>query len=1840
MNVRKIKKSMKRVIARQQDGARRTVQTTVVRSIGHGLMLVPVGVLASSLAFASPQGGSVVSGTGTIQQATATQTLVTQQTKKMAIDWQTFNLAVGDTVRFAQPSASASVLNRILDQNPSQIFGSIQANGRVFLVNPNGIIFGESSTVNVGSLVATTLNINAQDFMLDGACQLGDADTSAGGAIINRGLISAATGGTVTLVGGSVSNEGVIHATLGHVNLASGRTAVLDFDGDGLLSFAVDGDVLANTTGAASAVANSGTVLADGGEVLLSGHAAKDVFSNVVNNKGVIQANSIDTSNGTIRLVGGESGIVANSGTLRAKGDDGGEKGGSVQMLGEKVGLLDQGSIDVSGDAGGGTALVGGDYQGNNPDIRNASNTYVGAEASIDASATGNGDGGRVIVWADDTTRFYGSIAARGGAQSGDGGFVEVSGKGVLIFTGTADRRAPHGLAGTLLLDPSNIEISTTDTADVLCSGGTCFSDVDPSSVSYLQIDDLEIALAGGDVNVNASIGAGAGAGVINWTNGTVNASAHSLTLTGATILFNGTLVNVDSLTFVGATPTGSGSATSSTGTGAITGLGSTAFNLTGSTGSTSGTAGSIAFSGFTAADTATVTGALGFDDATKSSRGMAFVNATSVTGTGAISNVTGSFADDTLISVASGIAYTGFTAVAGTGTALTGIGSSFNDSTKVSGSGIDYSGLASLATVAGDGTADVTHSASFALTGVNAGTGVSGIAYSAFNAASNTTTVTGATGFDDTAKSNQGITFAAVTTVAGTGTALTGVGSSFNDSTKFSGSGIDYSGLASLATVAGDGTADVTHSASFALTGVNAGMGVSGIAYSAFNAASNTTAVTGATGFDDTAKSSQGMIFADATSVTGAGTIINVADSFADDTLISEASHIDYAGFTAVAGTGTALTGINGSFDDTTLVSVASGVDYTGFDLKTVTGAGTALTGVGSSFNDGTKVSGSGIDYSGLASLATVAGAGTIINVTGSFADDTLISAASHMDYAGFTAVAGTGTALTGINGSFDDTTLVSVASGVDYTGFDLKTIAGTGTALTGVGSSFNDGTKVSGSGIDYSGLASLATVAGAGTIINVADSFADDTLISEASHIDYAGFTAVAGTGTALTGMNGSFDDTTLVSVASGVDYIGFDLKTVTGAGTALTGVGSSFNDGTKVSGSGIDYSGLASLATVAGDGTADVTHSASFALTGVNAGTGASGIAYSAFNEASYTTTVTGAIGFDVATKSSRGMAFVNASSVTGTGAITGLGSTAFNLTGWTLGTADSIAFSGFTAADTTTVKGASGFDDTTKTSQGMVFANATTVTGTGTIVNVMGDFAIDTLISTDSLINYAGFTSVVGTGDGTLTGAGQTYSLNNTIANKGSNGSVGWTGFGNITDSGAGIFKMGTAGSVTGNLTARGGTLNYSSYGRSVLMNQQTAKATGIGGTFNGIATVVGNGAPTTLIGLNAGETFTLSGVNAGIAGSLAFTGVGNLVGSGDSDTITGAGRTYMLTDNTPNAGSSGAINWTSIENVEDVTGTVNFQASGSVTGNVTADTLNYSGYGNIVTFDLANAAHATTGIDGIWSGVQHVDANTANAAMNTIMGSDADEIFTLSGTNEGTVGSLAFTGMGHLVGGGGDDSFVGNVGSSLSGSLTDNGGTTTLRGDLTTNGMDLDNDALIIQANVNAGGGDVYLTANYGDINNKKPVQYTLTTTGNLYVTTDSASGKIYLNVNVSAPDPDGYITLNTQNTVDLTGVYTRSKIYNPNNVSIVNSAFDSILGGEMGAKDNGNYYIDPALFNQQLALFTPKDQGLKMPEDQLEEVLGKYMNRLWYGMETASWKIEDSGGSRLLTKNP
>ena len=421
-----------------------------------------LGSLLSASAWAAPSGGSVVAGNASIVQATPDTLNIVQGSNKAIINWQSFSIGAGETVNFQQPSSKSVTLNRVTGNDPSAIYGSLNANGTVMLVNPNGVVFGPSSRVDVGGLVASTANISDADFMA-GNYRFTEASANKNARIVNQGDISIRDAGLAALVAPGVENSGVIKAKLGKVALAGAETFTLDFQGDGLLSFDASSVVSQAPQGAEgkALVINSGSISADGGSIELSARAVKGVIDNVINTNGVVAANSIGSRNGKIVLSGGNNGGVAIAGTLSATGSAESEVGGRVIATGSAISVGENTLIDASGNLGGGQIAIGNDGTASGAWARES--VTVAESATLKADALKKGDGGQVTVLADKTTRFAGKISAKGGAEGGDGGFAEVSSRDTIMLTGDVDLSAAMGKTGDLLIDPATLRITDDD---------------------------------------------------------------------------------------------------------------------------------------------------------------------------------------------------------------------------------------------------------------------------------------------------------------------------------------------------------------------------------------------------------------------------------------------------------------------------------------------------------------------------------------------------------------------------------------------------------------------------------------------------------------------------------------------------------------------------------------------------------------------------------------------------------------------------------------------------------------------------------------------------------------------------------------------------------------------------------------------------------------------------------------------------------------------------------------------------------------------------------------------------------------------------------------------------------------------------------------------------------------------------------------------------------------------------------------------------------------------------------------------------------------------------------
>ncbi|MDB6011205.1 MAG: hypothetical protein JWL65_3455 [Gammaproteobacteria bacterium] len=469
-----------------------------------------VACFVAGNAAANPTGMQVVAGR--VSTVTSGNQLLITNSPGTILNWQSFSVMPGELTKFLQQSSSSSVLNRITGQNPSQILGALQSNGKVFLINPNGIVFGAGSHVDVNGLVASSLNISNADF-LAGHLKFSSAGTP--GNISNSGGITTPSGGQVYLIAPNVTNSGIITSPGGDVLLAAGHSVDL--------ADSNDPDVRVVVSAPGDQALNVGKVVAESGRV--------GVYGALVNQLGLVSANSaVAGENGKIVFKSTDTTLLGPGSMTTATGAG---TGGNVQVLGNRVGLTGDAVVDASGQTGGGTVLIGGDTHGNNPTIQNAALTYVGPQAQVDADASHSGAGGKVVVWSDQQTQMYGTISARGGPVGGDGGFVETSSASKLDFTGEVDLRAPRGAAGTLLLDPSDILINSNDSSgDISVAGAAPFTITASNASSVLSTSQLQSELGLGNVTVTTSSGASAPLGgtitvaaPVAWTN------SNSLTL-------------------------------------------------------------------------------------------------------------------------------------------------------------------------------------------------------------------------------------------------------------------------------------------------------------------------------------------------------------------------------------------------------------------------------------------------------------------------------------------------------------------------------------------------------------------------------------------------------------------------------------------------------------------------------------------------------------------------------------------------------------------------------------------------------------------------------------------------------------------------------------------------------------------------------------------------------------------------------------------------------------------------------------------------------------------------------------------------------------------------------------------------------------------------------------------------------------------------------------------------------------------------------------------------------------------------------------------------------------
>ena len=411
------------------------------------VLAVACALAGSAFAQNLPSGFNNVTGVNTPTITGNTMT-VTQTTQRGIAEWQSFSIGRGYGVKFNQPNSSSVLLNRVVGNDPSTIAGNISANGHIYLINPNGVLFSRGSSVNAGGLIASTLNVSNSDFLTGGKLKFARPDGN-DAAVINEGSITVAPGGTIGLMAARVTNTGTLSAPGGTVGLVSARAVNVDFDGDGLTTFTIPSDSLAS----AAWVENSGQVDADGGRIALL--AASTVREQVVKQSGTLRARSLSNRGGEI-VLGGDTASgneVLVSGELDVSGNAAGVAGGSVSIDASTV-MVEGARIDASGVGRGGNIAVRAQGAAGNGVVSVDANSRLHADA-----VSGSGNGGHIDLLADARLSAHGTLTARAGATGGDGGFIETSAAAVNLGDIRVDASAPAGNAGLWLIDPVNFQI-------------------------------------------------------------------------------------------------------------------------------------------------------------------------------------------------------------------------------------------------------------------------------------------------------------------------------------------------------------------------------------------------------------------------------------------------------------------------------------------------------------------------------------------------------------------------------------------------------------------------------------------------------------------------------------------------------------------------------------------------------------------------------------------------------------------------------------------------------------------------------------------------------------------------------------------------------------------------------------------------------------------------------------------------------------------------------------------------------------------------------------------------------------------------------------------------------------------------------------------------------------------------------------------------------------------------------------------------------------------------------------------------------------------------------------
>lgn len=381
-------------------------------------------LLYSITAYAAPEGFELISGQASAPQIDLQGQIHVQSTKDSIVHWNSFSLTPQETFIFDQAQETSCILNRVVGNTPSEILGKLQSNGVVYLINQNGILIGPNGVIETAGFLASTLDVLTQDFFTKNTLEFFSQNP---GSIINLGTIACPVG-QITLLAHHIENQGELN---GSVQAVACAKAILQMDNQ---------RVFIQTSQKLDTPENLQS---------LNASLYKNPYAHAIKHSGRIKSNTLGMQNGRVLLFAQE-GITEVTGSIEAK---------EITLLGKDVLLKEQSLIDASSAIQGGKIVIGGGYKGQDPNIPLAEHVLIDKHVQIHADALQTGDGGEIIVWSKENTEFFGSLSAKGGAEVGNGGFAEVSGKKGLSFEGKVDLRAANGETGNLLIDPDIINI-------------------------------------------------------------------------------------------------------------------------------------------------------------------------------------------------------------------------------------------------------------------------------------------------------------------------------------------------------------------------------------------------------------------------------------------------------------------------------------------------------------------------------------------------------------------------------------------------------------------------------------------------------------------------------------------------------------------------------------------------------------------------------------------------------------------------------------------------------------------------------------------------------------------------------------------------------------------------------------------------------------------------------------------------------------------------------------------------------------------------------------------------------------------------------------------------------------------------------------------------------------------------------------------------------------------------------------------------------------------------------------------------------------------------------------